>query len=130
LNTVEFCGTVAAKPVLDALTFLKSIEGTNKPNMDKAPKAVVQKGWRRIVIAEEGAVDRQAYTFCVLDNLRDCLRSRDLFVAPSARWADPRAKLLQGDAWRRAQNLAAEDSSVLLRVVHQNGGLVVLVRAP
>jgi TnpA family transposase len=103
LNTIEFRGTVAAKPVLDALKFLKSIEGSNKPDMNKAPKAIVQKGWRRIVINEEGVVDRQAYTFCVLDSLRDCLRSRDLFVAASARWGDPRAKLLHGEAWAAAR---------------------------
>lgn len=103
LNTVEFRATEAAKPVLEAVLFLKSIEGSNKPNMEKAPTAIVQKGWRRMVFDEESHIDRQAYTFCVLENLRDCLRSRDIFVAPSARWADPRAKLLQGDAWTAAR---------------------------
>lgn len=102
-DTIELDGTEAAKPVLDAITFLKSIEGSNKPNMTMAPRAVVQKGWRRLVFDEQGTANRQSYTFCVLENLRDCLRSRDIFVAPSARWADPRAKLLQGEAWTSAR---------------------------
>jgi TnpA family transposase len=103
LSTIEFRATEAAKPVLDALLFLKSIEGSNKPNMAKAPTSIVQKGWRRMVFDHQGTIDRHAYTFCVLENLRDSLRSRDIFVAPSARWADPRAKLLQGEAWTAAR---------------------------
>ncbi len=99
LNTIEFSATEAAKPVLDALLFLKSIEGVSKPDMTKAPTAFVKKGWKRLVFDQDGAIDRQALTFCALENLRDCLRSRDMFVAPSARWADPRAKLLQGEVW-------------------------------
>jgi len=44
-------------------------------------------------------VDRRYYTFCTLERLQDALRRRDVFVAPSERWGDPRAKLLQGAAW-------------------------------
>lgn len=42
---------------------------------------------------------RRYYTFCTLERLQDALRRRDVFVAPSERWSDPRAKLLHGPGW-------------------------------
>ena len=39
------------------------------------------------------------YALCVLEQLRAALRRRDIFAAPSMRWADPRAMLLHGPAW-------------------------------
>lgn len=114
LSTIEFRGTEAAKPVLEALMFLKSIEGSSRPRMDNAPTEVVQRGWRRMVFNDEKCIDRQAYTFCVLESLRDCLRSRDIFVSSSRRWADPRAKLLQGEAWSRARPQVARTLNLRL----------------
>jgi len=114
LNTIEFRSTESAKPVLEALQFLKGIEGVSKPDMSKAPTALVKKGWTRMVFDKDGAIDRKALTFCVLDNLRDCLRSRDVFVAPSTRWADPRAKLLQGEAWISARPQVARTLNLKL----------------
>jgi len=59
--------------------------------------------WRRAVYTNpelpEGAVDRDAYVVCVLEQLHRTLRVRDVFAAPSHRWGDPRARLLDGPAW-------------------------------
>ena len=59
--------------------------------------------WGRAVYGNRdlpaGAVDRDAYVLCVLEQLRAALRRRDIFAAPSLRWADPRAMLLHGPAW-------------------------------
>ncbi|MBB5781869.1 TnpA family transposase [Nonomuraea jabiensis] len=68
--------------------------------------------WQRAVFRNrdlpENAVDRDAYVLCVLEQLRGALRRRDVFAAPSVRWADPRAQLLDGAAWQavRAETLA------------------------
>lgn len=40
-----------------------------------------------------------SYTFCTLAGLQDSLVRRDIFVHPSERWGNPRAKLLQGQRW-------------------------------
>ncbi|MEU9428685.1 Tn3 family transposase [Streptomyces sp. NPDC048342] len=59
--------------------------------------------WRKAVYANselpEGAVDRDAYVVCVLEQLFGALRRRDIFASPSHRWSDPRARLLQGKPW-------------------------------
>jgi len=53
-----------------------------------------------------GTVDRAAYVFCVLEQFHRHLLRRDIYASPSARWADPRAKLLTGAAWDAARGTA------------------------
>ena len=105
LRTVSFAGTTAARPVLDAIAYLRDIEGQKAPDMLEAPLDVVPAAWRRLVVqtAPTYRVDRKAYTFALLEQVQAALKRRDLFVAPSEKWADPRAKLLQGAAWEAAR---------------------------
>jgi hypothetical protein len=42
--------------------------------------------------------------FCCLDRVRSALRRRDIFVAPSIRYADARIGLLSGPAWNTARS--------------------------
>ena len=81
------------------LPLLREIEGKAKPKMHKAPANVITKGWHPWVVQADGTVERRAYTFCVLQQLMAGLSRRELFVSPSARWSNPRAKLLQGEVW-------------------------------
>ncbi|MEO7195630.1 MAG: Tn3 family transposase [Pseudonocardiaceae bacterium] len=64
---------------------------------------LVPPAWRPAVYANralaEGAVDRDAYVVCVLEQLFTALNRRDVFAAPSQRWSDPRARLLDGARW-------------------------------
>ncbi len=100
LRTIEFQGTSAGQPVLDAVSFLREAEGdTTTSRMRQAPLDVVSRPWRRFVLGNKRSVDRRYYTFCTLERLQDALRRRDVFVLPSERWSDPRAKLLHGPAW-------------------------------
>ena len=105
METIEFKGTEASKPIVEALIFLKSIEGYRKPDLSKIPLAVINsKSWHRLIFKETGEIDRQAYTFCVLEELRAALRRRDVFVAPSVRWRDPTIQLLQGEEWKSTKS--------------------------
>ena len=105
LRTIQFEGGKASQPVLRAMQFLRDIEGSSKPAMANAPREVVNRAWRKLVIQQDGSVDRRFYTFCVLEHLQDGLARRDMFVSPSERWGNPRAKLLHGAGWEavRAQ---------------------------
>jgi len=103
LDTINFEGTEAVKPILEAWQFLRSIEGKKKPAMKDAPLDVVSKSWVKLVVGVDGEIDRKAYTFCLLQRLRSALRRRDIFVQKSLRYCDPRAKLLQGAAWEAAR---------------------------
>lgn len=110
LETIALEGTQAGQPVLRAWAFLASLEGSRrtegqrKPDMSQAPLEGVPSAWRRLVVRSDKngrgqEVDRRAYTLCVLEQLQDALRRRDVYVAASERWGDPRAKLLHGAAW-------------------------------
>ena len=99
LEKIEWNGMENAAPILEALNFLRSIEGFTRPDMSAAPIKVVTKTWTRLVVNASGVIDRKAYTFCVLQCLRSALRRRDVFVVKSQRYCDPRAKLLSNEAW-------------------------------
>ncbi|MDV9168577.1 Tn3 family transposase [Streptomyces sp. W16] len=64
---------------------------------------LVPAAWKKAVYSNpdlpEGAVDRDAYAVCVLEQLFRALNRRDVFASPSNRWADPRARLLDGKQW-------------------------------
>jgi Tn3 transposase DDE domain len=67
-------------------------------------KEVVNRAWRRLVFEPNGQIDRRFYTFCVLERLQDSLERRDVWVSPSERWGNPRAKLLEGASWEAARS--------------------------
>ncbi|MEV4249365.1 Tn3 family transposase [Streptosporangium canum] len=64
---------------------------------------LVPPAWRKAVYANpdlpQGAVDRDAYVVCVLEQLHRALNNRDVFASPSHRWSNPRARLLDGPDW-------------------------------
>lgn len=99
LHNVEFQATQAGQPVLRALAFLKTLEGQRRPQLDAAPLETVPAAWKRLVVDKNQQIDRAAYTLCVLQQLQERLRRRDVYAARSERWGDPRTKLLQGAAW-------------------------------
>jgi len=41
LRTVSFDGTAAARPILDAVAFLRQIEGQRKPDLSDTPRGVI-----------------------------------------------------------------------------------------
>jgi len=71
--------------------------------MGTAPLEIVPPAWQRRVISRDGQIDRRAYTLCVLEQLVDSLRRRDVFVEKSDRWCNPRSKLLSGKDWEVAR---------------------------
>ncbi|WP_047866607.1 Tn3 family transposase [Rubrobacter aplysinae] len=127
LSTIEFGGTDAAGPVLEAYDYLKEIDWSSHSRLlPDPPLSVVGKGWRRLAFGEsvrefgdgaaanaiaangdgvraDGRVDRKAYALGTLEALHEAMRGREVFVEPSERWSDPRAKLLSGDEWQAAR---------------------------
>ena len=95
---IHFGANAAGEPFVAAFAWLRANMRVKKPGND-APRAIITKPWQRHVVGEDGTVDFHAYTFCVLSELYTALRRRDVFVAPSWRYADPRAGLLDSAEW-------------------------------
>ncbi len=99
LDTIEFHATDGGEPTLEALTALKPTEGRRKLTPGLLPTRFVPRPWQPLVEPEPGRIDRGAYTMCALEELRDGLRRRDVYVTPSERFADARSSLLSDAAW-------------------------------
>ncbi|GCE12936.1 Tn3 family transposase [Tengunoibacter tsumagoiensis] len=103
LRTISWSSNEAGKPVLDAMNFLRDLEGRKHPDLSAAPMEVVPVSWKRYVAPVGQSVDRRYYTLCVMARLQEAMRRHDVFVIQSTRWGDPRAKLLTGAAWESAR---------------------------
>ena len=99
LDTIAFQATDGGETVLEALTALRLSEGRRKLTGEVLPTRFVPRPWRALVEPEPGQVDRAAYTMCALEELRDGLCRRDVYVTPSERFADARSSLLSDAAW-------------------------------
>jgi TnpA family transposase len=102
LRTVAFAGTATAKPLLEAIDYVRAAID-DQPRPDPAPMAFAPPAWCRQIHDEGGSFDIVAYRLCLLDRLRTAIRRRDIFVGPSFRYADPRKGLLSGSAWEAAR---------------------------
>lgn len=98
IEHIHFGANAAGAPVVAAFDWLRA-NLTRKKSDSDAPREIVSKSWQQHVLREDGTVDMHAYTFCVLQELQTALKRRDVFVAPSWRYADPRAGLLDGAEW-------------------------------
>jgi hypothetical protein len=102
LRTVAFAGTAAAKPLLEAVDYIRAVID-DQPRPGPAPMAFAPPAWSRQIRDEGGSFDIVAYRLCLLERLRAAIRRRDIFVGPSFRYADPRKGLLSGSAWEAAR---------------------------
>jgi len=103
LDGLHLDSTAGGQTVLTALDALRSMEGRRRVHTEEVPLELATGVWRRLVTGADGLLDRRAYTFCVLERLREALRRRDVYAPASSRWADPRARLLTGHAWEGAR---------------------------
>lgn len=87
------------QPVLKAMQHLRKIEDGGERGA-KLPTEFVPKSWECRVFKND-LIDRRAWTLCLVDRLRGAIRRRDIFSAPSLRFADPRIGMLDGAAWER-----------------------------
>jgi len=99
LDGINFKAAPAGKPIVEAVDYLRKIDGTKKQKLKDAPTGVITKPWKRLVLDKDGQINRRGFTLCVMDRLQDALRRRDVYVETSNRWGDPHAKLLQGVEW-------------------------------
>lgn len=101
LKTIHFEATPAGQALAETLADLAGQEGC--PSASTARLDILTRSWRPHVVKEDNTIDTKAYVFCCLDRLRSALRRRDLFVAPSLRYADARIGLLSGSAWEASR---------------------------
>ena len=120
LRGVTWQGTPGIAGLTDAWSYLQQHQESGKRQFDdKVPLSIVSPSWKRFVFpdlstrgktplaqtVDPKSIDICAYTFCVLDGLRGAIKRREVFVAPSVRYGDPRQGLLSPVAWETARPL-------------------------
>lgn len=92
----------AMRALPDVLAFRSRLPASLVPARVIEP-SVVNGPWKRLVFGQpanqDGAVNRHAYTFCVLEQFYRHLKRRDIYADASTRWRNPQAQLLEGPAW-------------------------------
>jgi hypothetical protein len=88
LNVLKLRANPAAKIVLDAIETLRAMNDQNAHKVPvNAPTRFVKKRWDKLVFRPEG-IDRRYYELCTLSELKNSLRSGDIWVQGSRQFKD------------------------------------------
>jgi hypothetical protein len=104
LGALTFEASVSPSDVLDAVVLLQAMNADGRRQVpDDAPTGFVPARWRPYLQAATAAGDRNRYKhyweLCALFALRAGLRSGEIWVHGSRRYADPASYLIAPDAW-------------------------------
>ena len=104
LDAVRFAGGTAAGEMLKAVEILRELNASGARKVpDNVPTGFVPARWRGYLDTADKAGNVTAYRhyweLCMLLALRDGLRSGDVWVPGSRRYADPAAYLLTPARW-------------------------------
>ena len=88
LEVLKLRAAPAAKGVLGAIDVLRGMNTDNARKVPAgAPTAFVKPRWARLVLTDEG-IDRRYYELCALSELKNALRSGDVWVQGSRQFKD------------------------------------------
>ncbi len=88
LEVLQLRAAPAAQRVLDAIQQLREMNADNLRKVPSdAPTAFVKPRWKPLVITSEG-IDRRFYEICALSELKNALRSGDIWVKGSRQFRD------------------------------------------
>lgn len=103
---LEFQATPSGQQALVSWNFLAASE--NKKGKNKyadAPLNGITTTWKKLVLKNSGdIINPCAYTFWTIERMNEALKMHDIFVDKSERYCDPRAQLLQGEAWESVKS--------------------------
>jgi len=99
LNAFEFRAAPASEELLKAIHVLRVLNAKNVGTVPKdAPTGFVRRRWKPHVFEGE-EIDRRFYELCVLSELRNALRSGDLWVVGSRQFRDFEEYLLSAETF-------------------------------
>lgn len=100
LETFTFHSNDEADPLLKAVAILRqlNVQGKRRVPQD-APIEFVTPPWQPFLVDETGQIQRRYYELCVLWQLRSALRSGNIWIEGSRRYANPQTYLIPKARW-------------------------------
>ena len=99
-SVFTFSSNVKSDPLLKAIELLRQLDLRNRRKVpDDAPKTFISPKWATYVFDEQGVLVRRYYEMCVLWELRRALRSGDIWLENSRRYANPESYLIPQEQW-------------------------------
>jgi TnpA family transposase len=100
LEAFEFRAAPSARPLLDAVEVLREMNEKGKRKVpENAPVSFVKPCWRDHVLGGDGEIDRRYYELSALSELKNGIRSGDVWVSGSRRYRDFDDYLLSKEKW-------------------------------
>lgn len=88
LSVLKLRAAPAAKGVLEAIEVLRSMNNDNARKVpDDAPINFIKPRWQKLVLTDTG-IDRRYYELCALSEMKNALRSGDIWVQGSRQFKD------------------------------------------
>lgn len=88
LSVLKFRAAPATTDVLDAIHLLRDLNADNARKVpEDAPIGFIKKRWQSLVFTDQG-IDRRYYELCALSELKNALRSGDVWVQDSRQFKD------------------------------------------
>ena len=88
LDVLKLRATPAAKAVLDAIDVLRGMNADNARKVPAdTPTGFIKPRWAKLVLTDAG-IDRRYYELCALSELKNALRSGDVWVQGSRQFKD------------------------------------------
>lgn len=105
LEALRLKAAPATHEVLDAVNVLKKLNKDNKRDIPKdAPINFIRRRWENLVVKNDG-IDRRFYELCVLAELKNGLRSGDIWVHGSRQFKDFEEYLLPPDKFESLKDV-------------------------
>ena len=92
LSVLRFCSNNTRwRPTLDAIALIVRLgrEGWRVVPADLAPAGFIPGKWQDMVIDASGRLNVISFELCVLAQLRDCVRSKEIWIAGADRYRNP-----------------------------------------
>lgn len=103
LKQLHFRSTVDGHPVLQAVDLLKDMnEDACRKVPDEAPTVFISDAWKPYIF-QKNKIERRYYELCVLSELRNNLRSGEIWADGGRRYNNPEHYLIPRDQWRHIQ---------------------------
>lgn len=104
LSSLEFKSTKSAKPLLEALDTIRELNESGKRKVPEgSPLGFVPSRWQKHVFDDEGNINRQYYEIAASTELKNYIRSGDVWVEGSRLHKDFEEYLVSKDDWGKAK---------------------------